>query len=155
MSLLTVAAAVSAAKAIHAGDTPASTANYGRGRGVGRARGAGVTLGAGVGVAVGVGVGVAHGVNVYVARLVLRRWIRPTNAEVLSVNSQVAFPLDTRHPRAFGVERWSEHAKDHVEPPVWIVLIQAHLKILRRRVIPIEYCAPFDVKDAVRRAACD
>ena len=66
MSLLTVAAAVPAAKAIHAGDTPASTANYGRGRGVGRARGAGVTLGAGVGVAVGVGVGVAHGVNVYV-----------------------------------------------------------------------------------------
>ena len=53
MSLLTVAAAVPAAKVIHAGDTPASTlSNYGRGRGLGRALGVGVTLGAGVEVAV-------------------------------------------------------------------------------------------------------
>ena len=67
MSLLTVAAAVPAAKVIHAGDTPASTfSNYGRGRGLGRPLGVGVTLGAGVGVAVGVAVGVGLGVDVAV-----------------------------------------------------------------------------------------
>ena len=58
MSLLTLAAAVPAAKVIHAGYTPASTlSNYGRGRGVGRALGVGVPLGVGVEVGVGVGVG--------------------------------------------------------------------------------------------------
>src|SRR4029453_13851651 len=64
----------------------------------------------------------------------------------------MAIPLDARDPRAFeraGVGG-SQCADDHVEPPVWIVLIQTNLKILRRRLIPIQYRAPFDVEDAVR-----
>ena len=65
--------------------------------------------------------------------------------------------LDARDPRA--LERAdngrSECGEDHVEPPVWIVLIQTHLKILGRRLIPIQYRAPFDVEDAVRGAPCD
>ena len=68
-----------------------------------------------------------------------------------------AVSLDARDPRA--LERadigGSERADNHVEPPVWIVLIQTHLKILRRRLIPIQYRAPFDVEDAVRGAPCD
>ncbi len=68
MSLLTVAAAVPAAKAIsrrrHA--WPLHVPIYGRGRGLGRPLGVGVTLGAGVGVAVGVAVGVGLGVDVAV-----------------------------------------------------------------------------------------
>jgi len=64
MSLLTVAAAVPAAKVIsrrrHA---CLYSSSYGRGRGLGRARGVGVTLGAGVGVEVGVVVGLGVGVG--------------------------------------------------------------------------------------------
>ena len=64
MSLLTVVAAVSAAKVIsrrrHA---CLYSCDYGRGRGLGRARGVGVTLGAAVEVAVGVAVGVGVGVG--------------------------------------------------------------------------------------------
>ena len=64
MSLLTVAAAVPAAKVISCRRHACLySSNYGRGRGVGRALGVGVTLGAGVGVAVGVAVGVGVGVG--------------------------------------------------------------------------------------------
>ena len=67
MSLLTVAAAVPAAKVISCRRHACLySSNYGRGRGVGRPLGVGVTLGAGVGVAVGVAVGVGLGVDVAV-----------------------------------------------------------------------------------------
>ena len=74
MSLLTVAAAVPAAKVISrrhrrsrigaSGFLPMM--NYGRGRGLGRTRGVGLTLGAGVEVALGVTVGVGVAVGVVV-----------------------------------------------------------------------------------------
>ena len=87
-------------------------------------------------------------------RFILRRGIRPANAEILGVESLAAISLDARDPRA--LERadlgGSKCGDDYVEPLVWIVLVQTHLKILRRRIIPIQYRAPFDVEDAVRRA---
>ena len=64
MSLLTVAAAVPAAKVIsRRRHVCLYSSNYGRGRGVGRPLGVGVTLGAGVGVGLGVDVAVGVGVG--------------------------------------------------------------------------------------------
>jgi hypothetical protein len=52
---------------------------------------------------------------------------------------------------AFGGELGrSECPDDYVEPLIWIVLIQAHLKILRHRSKIEHHRAPFDVEDAVR-----
>ena len=50
---------------------------------------------------------------------------------------------------------WVEVTDDYLERFKRIVLIQAHLKILRRRVISKKHSAPFDVKDTIRRAARD
>src|SRR6059058_4721190 len=50
---------------------------------------------------------------------------------------------------------WGEITDDDLEGLKRIVLIQAHLKILRRRVISKKHSAPFDVKDTIRRAARD
>ena len=86
--------------------------------------------------------------------MILWRGIRPTNAEVLSVNSQVAFPLDAGYPLTFGDDGWRKRPDDHVEPLVWIVLIQTHLKVLRRSIIVTQHCAPFNVEDAARLATC-
>src|SRR5438309_10643725 len=50
---------------------------------------------------------------------------------------------------------WGEITDDDLERLKRVVLIQPHLKVLRRRVISKKHSAPFDVKDTVRRAACD
>ena len=46
-----------------------------------------------------------------------------------------------------------DSAKDDVKPLVGIILIQADLEIRRHVVIGEIHCAPFDVKDAIGRAA--
>ena len=50
---------------------------------------------------------------------------------------------------------WVEVTDDYLERFKRIVLIQAHLKVLRRRVISKKNSAPFDVKDTIRRAPRD
>ena len=46
-----------------------------------------------------------------------------------------------------------DDAEDYIEPLVWIVLINAHLKIRGLTVIEKVRRAPFDVKNAVGGAA--
>jgi hypothetical protein len=43
--------------------------------------------------------------------------------------------------------------EDHIEPLVWIILIQARLKIRRHSGIGEIHCAPFNVEDAIGRTA--
>jgi hypothetical protein len=44
-------------------------------------------------------------------------------------------------------------AEDNIKPLVWIILIQARLKIRRHSSIGEIHCAPFNVEDAIRRTA--
>jgi hypothetical protein len=44
---------------------------------------------------------------------------------------------------------------NYIKAQGWIILIETHLKILRRVVIGEKHCPPFNVKDPVRRAARD
>jgi hypothetical protein len=58
--------------------------------------------------------------------------------------------LDARHVVVIGAR--IECADDYLEPSVGIVLIQAHFKVLCRRVVGKQHGAPFDVEYAVRCA---
>jgi hypothetical protein len=44
-------------------------------------------------------------------------------------------------------------AEDEVKPLIGIILIQPHLEIRRLSVIEEIHCTPFDVKNAIGRAA--
>ena len=70
-------------------------------------------------------------------------------AEVLGKRGGIL--LYTRHIKL--VTPRLDRAKDEVEAQVGIVLIQAHFKVCRLSVIVKIHCAPFDVKNPVRRAA--
>jgi hypothetical protein len=51
------------------------------------------------------------------------------------------------------IATWLYGAEDEVEAFVRIILVQTGLEVGRHRMIGEIHCAPFDVKDTIRRAA--